>query len=256
LRARWKYPAENRPCLSSTSFSHSRPVPAPGCPKKDFSSRHTSLSCTLTFRTQYQAIFTPETPQDTTPVAELLLTRTFALAISPIPDQAKEARSPNLPSIVDARKPYLMQGLLAAEILASLAPGHESGVTRAWLASGNGFAQNLFMLIRQLSAQFEQQGMHAPPAAIRGGNVRNLHHASKRDLELVYIVGLAVGMLRRLSERARDPNAPPRVWTESSIPPNVLPSRDSVLGALTMSAPEWTREGMLADLVAYAGLED
>ncbi|MDU6244417.1 MAG: EAL domain-containing protein, partial [Bradyrhizobium sp.] len=62
-----------------------------------------------------------------------LLTRTFALAISPLPDKTKEQnRNPALPSLIETRKPFLMQGLLSAEILASLAPGPEAGVARSW----------------------------------------------------------------------------------------------------------------------------
>lgn len=216
-------------------------------------------------RTQYKAILNATeavAPASTSHNPSELLTRVFALAIAPIPDQSREARAPNLPSVVEARKPFLMQGLLAAEILASLAPGAESGVTRAWLASGNGFAQNLFLLIRQLSAQFEMppQAVVAPPPPPRGARgpaaqaavVANAHY-HRRDADLVYIVGLAVGMLRRLSERARDPHDAPGAH---GIPPNVLPSSDSLLGALQMGAVEWTRDGMLADLVAYASLED
>jgi len=64
-------------------------------------------------------------------------------------------------------------------------------------------------------------------------------------------VVLGVSMLRRLSEKAKDPGDP-----ASSIPPNLVPSRDSVFGALQMTSPEWTREGFLQQLVAYAALED
>jgi len=210
-------------------------------------------------RTFYKTIFAADAAAGSSSPCELL-TRTFALAISPIPPPGPlpvatlehprdprlsdpfDSRPANLPSLVEVRKPFLMQGLLAADILASLAPGHESGVTRAWLACGNGFAQNLFLLIRQLSAQFEG-------VPHRGG----AHQRSqpRRDSELVYIVRLAVSMLRRLSEKARDPNDP---TGENSIPAAALPSRDSLLGALQMHAAEWTKEGMLADLVAFANL--
>ncbi|KAK3385976.1 hypothetical protein B0H63DRAFT_190033 [Podospora didyma] len=195
-------------------------------------------------RTFYKAIFAADFAANSSPPGELL-TRAFALAISPIPDHSRDARQSHLPSLVEARKPFLMQGLLAADIMAALAPSYETGVTRAWLASGNGFAQNLFLLVRQLSAQFEGQPMRPG-----GGQMRN---HSKRDSELVYIVGLAVSMLKRLSEKARDPNNP---TGENSIPPNVLPGRDSLLGALQMMAQEWSKAGMLQDLVAYAALED
>jgi len=191
-------------------------------------------------RSHYKAIITLDGANS--PPYELL-TRTFALAIAPIPDQAKDNRTPNLPSLVEARKPCLMQGLLAADIIASLAPGYESGVTRTWLSSVNGFAQNLFRLIRTLSAQFEAQQPRPGGPQPRG--------QIKKDTDLVYIVVLGVSMLRKLAEKARDPNDP-----TNSIPPNVLPSGDSVLGALSMSSVEWTKDGLLGHLVAYAGLED
>jgi len=193
-------------------------------------------------RTHYKAIFASDLVMASSPPCELL-TRTFALAISALPDNSSERRPPHFPSLVETRKPILMQGLLAADILAGLAPGYESGVTRTWLASGNGFAQNVFLLIRQLTSQYE--GQPARPGGGRGG--------VRRDPELVYIVGLAVSMLRRLSEKALDPNDP---TGPHSIPPNVLPARESLLGALQMQAPEWTKEGVLADLMAYASLED
>ncbi|KAM7217496.1 SWI/SNF chromatin-remodeling complex subunit sol1 [Rhypophila decipiens] len=193
-------------------------------------------------RSHYKTIFSAELNAPSTPPCELL-TRTFALAISPIPDNSRQTkRQPNFPPLVEIRKPFLMQGLLAADILAALAPSFETGVTRSWLASGNGFAQNLFVLIRQLSTQYDSQAMR--PGGGRGQN--------RRDSELVYIVGLAVNTLRRLCEKAREPSDP---VGEHSIPPNALPRNDGLLAALQMHAPEWSKEGMLADLMAYANLE-
>jgi SWI/SNF chromatin-remodeling complex subunit SWI1 len=188
-------------------------------------------------RTHYKTIFAIDANSSS---PHELLSRTFALAICPIPDQTKENRPANMPSVVEARKPVLMQGLLAAEVLASLAPGYESDVTRLWLSSGNGFAQNLFRLVRALCMQFEQPPRHGPARA-----------GQRKDTDLVYIVCVSVSMLRKLAEKARDPNNP-----LSSIPPNVLPSRDSLLGALQMPSIEWAKEGLLQDLVAYAALED
>ncbi len=70
-------------------------------------------------------------------------------------------------------------------------------------------------------------------------------------MELVYIACQGVSVLRKLAEKARDPNS-----LTASIPPNVVPSRESILGALQMPSLEWAREGLLQDLVAYAALED
>lgn len=208
-------------------------------------------------RTFYRNIFAADA--SSSPPCELL-TKTFSLAISPIPPPSNvslhmpdrdprlvdsyDSRPSNLPPLVEVRKPFLMQGLLAADILSSLAPGYEIGIARAWLSSGNGFAQNLFHLIRQLSAQFEGQPMRHGM-----GHPRS---QPRRDSELVYIVRLAVSILRRLGEKAHDPSNP---TGENSIPAAALPGKENVLGALQMQAPEWSKEGMLADLVAYASLE-
>ncbi|KAM3484877.1 hypothetical protein MY8738_001779 [Beauveria namnaoensis] len=158
-----------------------------------------------------------------------ILTRTFALAISPLPNKSTEsARQPNYPSLIDVRKPFLMQGLLAAEILASLAPGFESGIAKSWLLSGEGLAQNLTLLVRELGHVFERP----PPRGPRG-----------KDNELLYIVVVAVSLLRRLAEKARDPNQP-----SLSLPKSVLPSARVLMEVLSYTSAEWTRDGMLQQL--------
>ncbi len=168
-----------------------------------------------------------------------LLTRTFALAISPIPDQSRETRPANLPSLVEARKPTLMQGLLAADIIAQLAPGPETGVTRLWLLSGEGFAQNLFRLVRTLCSQAE--------AAPRSGP--NPRAQPRDDSDTLYIISCGVSTLRRLGEKARDPN------DLSSHPFPALPLRDSLFTALrTLKNPKWSL--ILNQLSVLSGLED
>lgn len=164
-----------------------------------------------------------------------ILTRTFALAISPLPDKlAETTRHAGYPSLIEVRKPFLMQGLLAAEILASLAPGFESGVAKAWLSSGEGLAQNLATLARELSITFERQIPRGPRS---------------KDPELVYLVVLAVTLLRRLTEKARDPNHP-----STSLPKGVLPSQQVLMEALSFTAAEWTKEGMLQQLSAIINM--
>ncbi|KAK9796917.1 hypothetical protein AB5N19_06124 [Seiridium cardinale] len=188
-------------------------------------------------RTHYKAIFAIDAAS--TPSCELL-TRTFGLAICPIPDQNKESRPANVPSFIETRKPLLMQGLLAADIIASLAPGYESGVTRAWLSSSEGFAQNLYKLIRSLCQQAEPT---APPGR---GSTRS---QPKEDSDVLHIISWGVSLLRRLCERARDPNDP------ASIPPNALPTRDSLFNAFqTLKASKWA--ALLNQLSSYARLEN
>ncbi|KAI1089274.1 hypothetical protein F5B19DRAFT_382885 [Rostrohypoxylon terebratum] len=186
-------------------------------------------------RSHYKIIFAADAA---TSSPHELLTRTFGLAVAPIPDQNKESRPANLPSFVEARKALLMQGLLAADIIAQLAPGYESGVTRAWLSSGEGFAQNLFRLIRTLCTQAE-------PTPRGGANARA---QQREDVDILYIITCGVSTLKRLGEKARDPNNP------ASIPPNALPTRESLFGALqSLKSPKWTL--LLNQLSMYAGLE-
>ncbi|ORY67142.1 uncharacterized protein BCR38DRAFT_455991 [Pseudomassariella vexata] len=185
-------------------------------------------------RTHYKTIFAADA--SASPPCELM-TRTFALAIAPIPDQNKESRPANLPSFVEARKPIMMQGLLAADIIASLAPGYESGVTRAWLSSGEGFAQNLLRLVRILCNQSEPT---QPPT-------RNARVQQREDTDVLHIITWGVSTLKRLTEKARDPNSP------SSIPPNSVPTREGLFDALQMKSPKWSI--LLNQLCAYAGLD-
>ncbi|KAF5606755.1 SWI1-like protein [Fusarium subglutinans] len=186
-------------------------------------------------RGHYKAVFALDS--NSSPPYELL-TRAFGLAIAPIPDKAKtQTRQPNLPSLVEVRKPFLMQGLLSAEILASLAPGHDSGVAQSWLSSGNDFAQNLFRLIRELSQLYEQPQVQGPRTAPR------------KDPELVYIVVVAVALLRRLAEKARDPNDP-----TSSIPVKAMPAPHALLEALSMQSAEWSKDEVLQKLSTFFAL--
>lgn len=165
-----------------------------------------------------------------------LITRTFALAISPLPDKTKsEGRPLNFPSLIEIRKPFLMQGLLSAEILASIAPGHDSGVANAWLSCGNDLAQNLFRLVRELSHLYEQ------PQPIGGQRA-----APRKDPELVYLVVVAVGLLRRLAEKAQDPND-----AMSTLPSKAIPAPQALLELLSMPSAEWAKEDFLGKITAF-----
>ncbi|KJZ77617.1 hypothetical protein HIM_02794 [Hirsutella minnesotensis 3608] len=169
-----------------------------------------------------------------------LLTRTFALAVSPIPEKNKEQTRPGaLPSLVESRKPFLMQGLLAAEILASLAPGPESGIAKSWLGSGNYLAQNLYRLVQELSVLYEK------PQVAQVMNRGPARAVPRRDPELVYIVVVSVALLKRLVDKAGDPNSP-----TCGVPKDLLPETQLLMQALTMQSPEWTKEGMLLQLTA------
>ncbi|PHH72817.1 hypothetical protein CDD80_4251 [Ophiocordyceps camponoti-rufipedis] len=164
-----------------------------------------------------------------------LLTKTFAMAISPILDKPDQPhRLTAVPSRIEQRKPFLMQGLLVGEILASLAPGAESGIARSWLASGSGLAQNLYRIIQELSVMYERpQVMNRPPGRMH----------PPRDPELVYIVVVTVALLKRLIDKAGDPS-------HGEVPGDLLPQQQLLVNALTMQSPDWTKEGMLLQLTA------
>lgn len=161
-----------------------------------------------------------------------LLTRAFALAISPIPDQPRKPLS-----FADARKVFLMQGLLAAEILTGLADGITA---RSWLESTDGFAVHLLRLCCLLSAE------RLPPPAHR--------HAQARgpDMEVhayVSIINRGLNILQKLAEKSK------REDSESGhpFPLGVLPKRESLLGALLTPHLD---PSVVKQLIAYAGLGD
>ncbi|KAF6808597.1 arid/bright DNA binding domain-containing protein [Colletotrichum sojae] len=193
-------------------------------------------------RTHYKMIFALEA-SSSTPFD--LLTRAFALSTAVIPIQSPESTVAHMENpekffrLIEDRKPWLMQGLLAADILASLAPGHETGVARSWLSSGNGFAQSLYHFVQVLGAQFEQ------PWQTRLGQ-----DPAGRDTSLVYIATCGISTLRRLAEKARDPNDP-----KSTLPADALPSEESLFKMMLMRSPEWTKDGVIRNLTAYAALD-
>jgi SWI/SNF chromatin-remodeling complex subunit SWI1 len=168
-----------------------------------------------------------------------LLTKTFALAIAAIPDGKQDPKRGNAISVIEARKPFLMQGMLAAEILANLAPGFETGLTKSWLTSDDGFAQNLTHLILSLCLEAPQptphQRLQVVPRVVE-------------DEALLHITLGGVSVLRRLAEKCRDPeNTKTRIYLAG------MPTKESLLDALKIVQPRL--QGVLKHLCAYAGLD-
>ncbi|KAI0202791.1 hypothetical protein F4808DRAFT_419897 [Astrocystis sublimbata] len=173
-----------------------------------------------------------------------LLTRTFALAVSPIPSHLDDVRPGILPQIIDVRRPLLMQGLLAADIIAQLAPGYETGVTRSWLSSSDAFAPKLLILVKSLCHYLE----HLAGGTLGRPGV-NSSNRQREDPDLFYMVMCAVSALRKLCEKARDP------YDAGSIPPNALPTRANLFESLNiLKSPKWAL--LLNQLSAYVGLEN
>lgn len=109
-------------------------------------------------RQLYKTIFTStssslagsESPLD-------LLTRAFALAIAVLPDRTKGSLGNTTQlRIVEARKAYLTQGMLAADILTTLAPSNDTKLARAWIESEDGWAVGLLNLAALLSVDRNQ----------------------------------------------------------------------------------------------------
>lgn len=163
-------------------------------------------------RTHYKTIFASDV--SSTPPYDLL-TRTFALSISAIPDQQKDPKRGTFLPLVEARKPMLMQSILAAELLANLAPGYDSGIAKAWLTSEDGFAKNLSHLVLQLC--------HEAPQGPAHGRVSAVPKTAEEEAMLQIILG-GIGILRRLAEKSRDPDDP-----TSMIPIPGMPTTERII---------------------------
>ncbi|EDU45861.1 conserved hypothetical protein [Pyrenophora tritici-repentis Pt-1C-BFP] len=159
-------------------------------------------------RMYYKEIFINEATS--TPAYDLL-TRSFALAISVIPDrnyienkmyQMKEPRPKEVrmfeARVAESRKAYLMQGMLAADILAGLAPGPETGICRAWLESEDGWAHSLLKFAMSLSAT-DAAIPHPPPPPNHRGQ-RPMDH-DREGFQL--IVHRALSTLKRLGDKSK-----------------------------------------------------
>jgi SWI/SNF chromatin-remodeling complex subunit SWI1 len=187
-------------------------------------------------RTHYKTIFASDVAS--TPPYDLL-TRAFGLSISALPDDNNRG-APTL--IVEARKPMIMQGILAAEVLSNLAPGYESGVAKSWLTSDDGFAQNLSRLIISLCLETTP----SPPSHGRGAQPIP---KGVEDESLHFIAMRSIAVLRRLGEKSKDPDDP-----TASIPTSGLPAKESLLQALRIVQPDKKVQGVLRALSGYAGL--
>jgi SWI/SNF chromatin-remodeling complex subunit SWI1 len=187
-------------------------------------------------RSHYKAIFSADSTSS--PPYELL-TRTFGLAIAPIPTNSKSAAL----ALVEARKPFLLQGMLAAEILSNLAPGPESDVARSWLGSTDGFALALLKLVLLLAS------VPRPPPPSRHPQPRTMHPEPDADA-ISSIMHRGIAVLRRLAEKSRTGGSE---GTEAKLPQGVVPKRENLVGALMSKDID---SFVIRQLCMYAGLED
>ena len=183
-------------------------------------------------RTFYKSIFAADSTS--TPPYDLL-TRTFALAIAPIPEPAKV----NL-TIVEARKPYLAQGLLAAEIIVTLIPSSELILARSWLNSQDGFASSLLQLVSLLSLERAS----TPPRHQPGNRIST---ADPDHLSYGMVTNRGIAVLRRLAEKARDAGI-----STNGLPYSLGVRKDRLFDSLM--APNMD-SNVVRQLCVYAGLE-
>lgn len=183
-------------------------------------------------RTFFRAIFSG----DGASIQQELLTRAFGLAICPVPDQPRKPLA-----IADARKVFLMQGLLAADILSGFADGP---IAKSWLESTDGFAIHLLRLSCLLSTE------RVPPPST---NSRQSHAArGQAEAEAAAyssIINRGLAILRRLAEKSKlaDSNATLR------FPSGIIPRKESLLGALLMPNID---PGVVRQLITYARLAE
>lgn len=180
-------------------------------------------------RTFYRAIFLADS--GTVPPHDLL-TRTFGLAVAPMPEYRT-----NVLHTVEARKAYLAQGLLAAEILAGLIPNSEHALARSWLSSQDGFALNLIKIVSSLSKSVSQVPQRHPSG--------RMMEPDPHGYGMITFRGLAV--LRKLAEKAKDVEG-----HVNELPPGILPKKESLLGSLLTANMD---VNVVRQLCSYSGLE-
>lgn len=157
-------------------------------------------------RSLYRSIFsssqTPNSSESVPP--EDLLTSAFALSISVLPERSKRVFSTTVElKMVEARKALLTQGMLAADILASMLPtaqssdeSDEKNLARAWLGSDDRWPGGLLRMAFVLSVDRSAQAQRPHPGH---------PHMQQLDPDMQsygLITHRGLGMLARLVEKA------------------------------------------------------
>ncbi|RMZ81366.1 hypothetical protein DV738_g2326, partial [Chaetothyriales sp. CBS 135597] len=187
-------------------------------------------------RSFYKSIFSADA--SSTPAYELL-TRTFGLAIAAVP-QTK--------ALVEARKPFVLQGMLAAEILASMVPSSDHPLARSWLESEDGFAISLLRLVFTLSGD-KSTSTQAPAAryAVQHAQHRGMPEPDANAYGAITTRALAV--LKALVQKARVLDADGKAL----LPAGIMPRKETVLGALMHKDIDPT---ILRSLCVYQEFDD
>ena len=183
-------------------------------------------------RSFYRSIFAADSAS--TPPYDLL-TRAFGLAIAAIP----EFGHVNTAGLVKLRASYLVQGLLAAEIIVGLIPASEHELAHTWLTSRDGF---IFSLTRIVSEFSRQPQPLSQPRQVSARIQDNDPHG------VIAITNRGLAVLKKLAERAKD--AP---GSAKGLPPAVMPDKRSVLSALMQANTGDTTVAMLCGLSGLDG---
>jgi SWI/SNF chromatin-remodeling complex subunit SWI1 len=144
-------------------------------------------------RQLYKSIFTASSSSLAISESPLdLLTRAFALSISVLPNRSAKMGYNILLRTVEARKAYLTQGMLAADILTGLMPSNETELAKSWIESEDGWATGLLSLAALLSVD-----KHTNPTPAQKQRELGL------DTETFKLIAhRALGMMKRLAEKA------------------------------------------------------
>ncbi|RVD84478.1 uncharacterized protein DFL_006227 [Arthrobotrys flagrans] len=185
-----------------------------------------------------------------------LLTRSFALAISPIP-VADNVRM-MLPQAVEARKPYLEQGMLAAEILSGIAAQEDSHLALSWLSSEDGFSHSLVRLVYFLCTQqqtvrpmngrgasYQDDGQPFSRIIQRGATVlRNLSLTSTNDYNFDGLLG-SIESLNLLDTEADS--------LKSMFLAGMASKKEILFGALMNQSVDAKALGYMCEFSGFAG---
>ena len=185
-------------------------------------------------RSFFRSIFSGDASSPSQPE---LLTRAFGLAICPVPDQPRKPLA-----IADARKVFLLQGLLAADLLAGFADGP---LAKAWLESIDGFAIHLLRLSCLMSTERVPPPLN--PHLRQNQAARSQVEAEAYAYSSIINRGLAI--LRRLAEKSKQVDDA----SDLRFPSGIIPKKESLLGALLMPAVD---PGVIRQLLTYARLAD
>jgi SWI/SNF chromatin-remodeling complex subunit SWI1 len=157
-------------------------------------------------RSFYKEIFTENiVTSPSTPVYQQydLLTRAFAFAIAVIPERVSpRARHNQAESLrlAEARKPSLTQGMLAADILATLCPGVDVGLAKAWLQAEDCWAQSLvryaLLFMRKDVDLTQQRTQQRHPSGAR--------NAVNEDAGFALVTPRALSVIKRLGQKTLD----------------------------------------------------